>query len=309
MKQVFCCLLIIINVAAAQAQELYVKTFGNKTDRPIIFLHGGPGYNCANFEGTAAQSLADKGFFVIVYDRRGEGRSVDKNAAFTFNETFNDLQNIYKDYKLKKATLVGHSFGGIVGTLYARQFQDNVQALVLVSAPVSLQESFTNIIARCRLIYEAKKDTNNLKYLAMLDAADKSSLMYSSYCFGHAMQNGFYSPKNPSGESKHIYAKFRADSMSKNASKMTYEAPQGFFKNEHYTTLDLTADLKEVLAKKVPVYGMYGKEDGLYSTKQVTDLEKMVGKERLKYFDDCSHNVFIDQQALFLDAMVKWVGK
>lgn len=95
--------ILFLATIVANGQTIYTKTFGNSKDKPVIFLHGGPGYNCVNFEATTAQQLADKGFFVIVYDRRGEGRSKDPNAKFTFNETFNDLNNIYSEYKLTKS--------------------------------------------------------------------------------------------------------------------------------------------------------------------------------------------------------------
>src|SRR5690606_29831600 len=100
----------------------YIKTFGNKKDKPIVFLHGGPGYNAVNFEATTAQKLADKGFYVIVYDRRGEGRSVDSEANYTFKEAFDDINAIYQQYSLTKATVIGHSFGGVVATLFAEQY-------------------------------------------------------------------------------------------------------------------------------------------------------------------------------------------
>ena len=86
MKLITSLLLSIIFFLNADAQEIYSKTFGNPNHEPILFLHGGPGYNCANFEATTAQKLANNGFFVIVYDRRGEGRSKDTNAQFTFQK-------------------------------------------------------------------------------------------------------------------------------------------------------------------------------------------------------------------------------
>jgi proline iminopeptidase len=48
------------------------------------------------FEATTAQPLADKGFYVIVYDRRGEGRSLDSTATFTYREAITDLNEIYQ---------------------------------------------------------------------------------------------------------------------------------------------------------------------------------------------------------------------
>jgi proline iminopeptidase len=104
------------------AQNLEVETFGIETDKPIIFLHGGPGYNSVAFEKTTANKLTENGFFVISYDRRGEGRNQELKAEYTFAQTIDDLNQIYETYNLSKATLIGHSFGGVVGTLYADAF-------------------------------------------------------------------------------------------------------------------------------------------------------------------------------------------
>jgi proline iminopeptidase len=292
----------------ANAQNVYMKSFGNNINRPIIFLHGGPGYNCASFEATTAQKLADSGFFVIVYDRRGEGRSQDINAKFTFRETFDDLNNIFNHYKLTKSILIGHSFGGVVATLFAKANPDKVQSVILVGAPVSLQTTFKNIIAKSSAIYQSKRDSVNLNYISMLQKMDTAGIEYSSYCFRHAMQNGFYNPKNPSAESKAIYSTFRTDILLKKyASHMSYEAPMGFWKNEKYTTIDLTKQLIALDEMKIKIFGLYGKEDGLYSAQQVMQLQSLIGLNNLQYFDNCSHSVFIDQQVQFLNAITKWV--
>lgn len=119
MKTIIASTILVLATMFAYGQSIYTRTFGNTTEKPIIFLHGGPGYNCVNFEATTAQQLADNGFFVIVYERRGEGRSNDPNSKFTFKETFDDLNAIYQKYSLSKATLIGHSFGGVVATFFA----------------------------------------------------------------------------------------------------------------------------------------------------------------------------------------------
>lgn len=299
--------ILIFGALLAKGQTLYTKTFGNTKDKTIIFLHGGPGYNCVNFEATTAQKLADSGFFVIVYDRRGEGRSQDINAKFTFKETFDDLDAIYQKHKLKKAVLIGHSFGGVVATLFAEKNPEKITSIILVGAPVSLQETFKNILSRSKSIYHSKNDSVNLKYLSLLETMDTTSIGYSSYCFQHAMQNGFYSPKNLTNEAKIIYSRFRTDTLlRKYASQMTFQAPQGFWQNEKYTTIDLTASLQKLKSEKVKIYALYGKEDGLYSNRQVLDLQNLIGIYNLQYFDNCSHNVFVDQQTQFISAITAW---
>jgi len=307
MKPIITTTIFLLVTILSHGQTMYSKTFGNAKDTPVIFLHGGPGYNCVNFEVTTAQKLADHGFFVIVYDRRGEGRSPDPTATFTFKETFDDLNTLYQNNNLKKAILIGHSFGGVVATLFAANYPDQIKSILLVGAPISLQETFKTIILKSKSIYQSKNDSINLKYISMLETMDKASIEYSSYCFFHAMQNGFYSPKNPTDEAKHIYAMFRTDTtLVKYASQMTYQAPQGFWQNEKYTTIDLTAALTKLKAEKININGLYGKEDGLYSSQQVLALQNVIGSDNLKYFDNCSHNVFIDQQTLFIDAIKAW---
>lgn len=296
-KTITVLLLIIANFVSAQ--QLYIKTFGPENAKPILFLHGGPGYNSANFEVTTAQKLADEGYFVIVYDRRGEGRSTDANAKFTFEETFTDINAILEQFKLPKVTLIGHSFGGIVATLYTEKNPEKVNNVVLVGAPISLQESFTNIIDRCRKIFTDKKDQASLGYMDMLEKMDHKSLEFSSYCFMYAMQNGFYKPKSITPEAQKIYDEIKTMPEYKTATQMTPQGPKGFWKNENYTSLDLSQNIS-ALSKSTKVIGLYGKDDGLYSENQIEKLKGHIGAANVFYIDNSSHNVFMDRQDEFL---------
>lgn len=291
-----------------RAQSIYSKAYGDQKSTPILFLHGGPGYNCVNFEVTTAQKLADNGFYVIVYDRRGEGRSKDLKADFTFKQTFDDINDLYKKYKIKKANIIGHSFGGMVGTLFTKAYPKKVNSLILVGAPVNLQESFKTIINSSKKIYETNKDSTSLYYIGLLEKMDTTSMEYASYCFMNAMKNGFYSPKEPTDNAKALYKQLGSSELYSVAKEMTIQAPQGFSKNEKYTTINLTGDIITLVEQQVKIYGMYGQEDGLYSPMQVLDLAMTLGPiDNLAYFDNCSHNVFIDQQEKFIDALKKWL--
>jgi len=295
---------LIIASTLVNSQTIYSKAFGDPNNKTLIFLHGGPGYNSVSFETTTAEELSNNGFFVISYDRRGEGRSLDKKAHFTFDETLNDLNLIFDKYKIDSAILVGHSFGGIIATLFTEKFPEKVKSLVYVGAPFSMQETFSTIIKSSKIIYQDKKDSLNLNYINMLEKMDKRSLQYSSYCFAHAMQNNFYYPKKVTEEADRIYKKFKTDTLLiKYSSQMTYEAPSGFWKNEKYTTLDLSDKLKQIVVKGTAVLGLYGKDDGLFSENQIKNIREIIGQNNMQYIDNCSHNVFIDQQSKFINSL------
>jgi len=178
---------------------------------------------------------------------------------------------------------------------------------VLVGAPVNLQESFKNILKNCKNNYINLSDSNGLKAISLIEKLDTTSLFYSSSCFIQASKNGAYFPKNPSDDARILYDELKKDSLYKYAKEMTYLPPQGYWKNEKYTTIDLTNNIKDLVKKKVPVFGFYGKEDGLYSAEQIESLKNIIGLENIIYYDNCSHNVFIDRQKDFLLQFKSWV--
>lgn len=289
------------------SQPLYVQTFGKSTDPALLFLHGGPGYNCASFEGTIAPQLADAGFYVVVYDRRGEGRSPDPNAAYTLAQSLEDLQQLYQQLDLQQALLVGHSFGGFVATLFAAQYPQQVKGLVLVGTPPNLQATFEHIRARSTTIYKTKGDATNLYYMGLLADMDPHSMEYASYCFAHAMQNGFYQPAQPLTEAQTIYQQLATHpTLQPYVTQMTREAPTGFWKNDQYTSMDLIPYLQKVLQQQTPILGLYGQEDGLLAPTQIAKLTRLLGKEQMHHWDHCSHSVFIDRPKLFVQTLSNW---
>mgnify|MGYP006150858037 CR=1 FL=1 len=197
----------------AKGQNLYIKTYGNSKDKTIIFIHGGPSGNATLFEGTTAQKLADLGFYVIAYDRRGEGRSADPNAKFTYEEAFQDLNSIYKKYHLKKAILLCHSFGGLVGTLYTNKYPQNVSALVLAGALFSQQETYDHILNTLKKKYSS--DSEQLKKIDIVENLNKNSAEYRKKCFELAGENGFFKMPNPTTASKKLYASYEAGEFYK----------------------------------------------------------------------------------------------
>lgn len=308
MKSVLLSFLCLITFSV-NAQTLYTKAFGNPKNNAVIFIHGGPGSNSATFEATTAQKLAARGFYVIFYDRRGEGRSTDPSAKFTFSQTFDDLNNIYTKYRLKKANIIGFSFGGLVTTLYASKYPERVNSIILVSSLLSLQETYRTILNSSEKISTAKNDTAQLKLIAQVEQMDKQSYEFRYNCFKLASKNGFFNTSNPTSQAKNLYASLKTDTLiTKLPADTTNKASIGFWKNEKYSALTIIPYLKKLQAKNIKIFALYGKDDGLYSNEQITVLKRITGNNHFNYLENCSHYLYVDQQTEFLNAIAKWIN-
>jgi len=297
MKFLFSSLFIITSIFF-NAQNLYSKAYGNPKKPPVIFIHGGPGGNATLFEGTTAQKLADKGFYVIVYDRRGEGRSKDENAAMTFKESFEDLKGIYTTYHLQKANILAHSFGGIIGTLFTSQFPEKVNSLTLAGALFTQQETYDHILKLAKEHF--KNDSAQLKEISEIENLDKNSAAYRKRCYEIAGKLNFFDMPHPTLKSEMLRNEYKTGEFSRNNIRNA-DSSLKFYKNEPLNNLDNTSVLKDIRKKGIPLFAVYGKNDGIFSEKQLNDLKNIVGQKNFRLIDNCSHYLFVDQQDDFLE--------
>lgn len=304
--RLFIAVLASLLTFSAKGQYLYSKSFGIASDEPIIFLHGGPGSSSVYFEATTAQKLANEGFYVVIYDRRGEGRSADSTARMNYEEFFEDLNHIYQKYQLTRAHLIGFSFGGLVTTLFAQKYPEKVKSIILASALISQQASYNTILNAVGHIYQIHNETANLRALEKIRALDTNSLVYRTEVFAHASRNGFFSLQNPDPEALRLYSTYKTDTLITRYIK-NERAVEMLWKNEQRKNIDTTPVLQKLAQAQIPIYAIYGKQDGLYSKEQIVDLQRITGTKRLNYLDNCSHTVFIDQQVKFLEAIKKWL--
>ena len=87
-----------------------------------------------------AGALADRGFMVLRYDKRGVGQSGGRSESATLDDYADDLISVVRwlakrrDIDRKRITVTGHSEGGAVGMIAAGR-EKKISSLVLVAAP------------------------------------------------------------------------------------------------------------------------------------------------------------------------------
>jgi pimeloyl-ACP methyl ester carboxylesterase len=113
-----------------QGSKLYVETFGSGA--PIVFLHGGLGFFDMNFAKQRDYFASFRK--VIGIDRRGHGHSPDTAQPFSYLEMAEDTAAVIEQLGLGPVDVVGHSDGGNIGLLLARDHPQLVRRLVISGA-------------------------------------------------------------------------------------------------------------------------------------------------------------------------------
>ncbi|MFK4428942.1 proline iminopeptidase [Bacillus sp. RC54] len=114
-----------------RGKKLYVETYGNLKNKPVLYLHGGPGESCYDFSFHQAERLKDS-LYVIMIDQRGVCRSeeITEDEAFGLNDLIEDCEELKKVLQIEKWSVIGHSFGGYVALLYASIYPSSIEKII-----------------------------------------------------------------------------------------------------------------------------------------------------------------------------------
>jgi proline iminopeptidase len=296
----------------ASIDDLYVKTYGNASKTPIIFIHGGPGFDSQVFEYSTAQKLSEAGFYVVVYDQRGQGRSAiaTKPEIYNYKTYADDIKEIISVYGLKNPILLGHSHGGPIAIKFDEYYPGVVKSILLVSAPVEFPQSLRSILKNCSSRYKKTKKTSELKDLENVFAnLSKTPLelivevQNTFLAFQHGIKCGLYQPQSPTAESKSL--KELVGKSYVNPAPENLQYPMfNFIVYEKYSRLDHTTAVQK---NSKHIFGIYGEEDGLFTpeilSKIDTTLKDNPSSKRFQLIKKASHDVYMDQQAEFIDAV------
>src|SRR6202790_4365371 len=106
-----------------------VQPTGNANGRVVVLLHG------KNFWGAywvdTIRFLTDRGFRVIVPDQIGFGRSSKADIHYSFDFLAENTAGLLDLLHVQKATIIGHSMGGMLAIRFARLYPGRTEALVL----------------------------------------------------------------------------------------------------------------------------------------------------------------------------------
>jgi 3-oxoadipate enol-lactonase len=126
---------------APHSINLYYEDHGPVDSYPLVLIHP-IGGNVLIWEHEISLLLKN-GFRIIAYEIRGHHRTnMGKCNAYAMQDLVDDLKDLLAHLNIHKCTIIGHSIGGIIGSIYAGQNPEKVDGLVLInSSPKKFQDS------------------------------------------------------------------------------------------------------------------------------------------------------------------------
>ena len=115
-----------------------VAAEGKANGRSVVLMHG------KNFCGatwdTSIKALSKAGYRVIAPDQIGFcTSSKPAHYQYSFQQLATNTRQLLKALGIQKATLLGHSTGGMLATRYALQYPEQVDQLAMVN-PIGLED-------------------------------------------------------------------------------------------------------------------------------------------------------------------------
>lgn len=110
--------------------RLHYLDWGNDAAPPLLLVHGIHDH-CHSWDAMA-QSLRSH-YHVLALDLRGHGDSAwTQGSPYSYLEYVQDLAQLVRQRQLAPLTLVSHSLGGTIASMYAGAFPEAVSRLVVI---------------------------------------------------------------------------------------------------------------------------------------------------------------------------------
>jgi proline iminopeptidase len=110
--------------------EIYYELCGNPKGKPVMVLHGGPGYGSYP---RLRRYFNPKKFLIVIHDQRGAKKS-KPYAETRENKTqylVEDIEKLRKHLNLEKTLVFGGSWGTTLALVYAETYPENVSGMIL----------------------------------------------------------------------------------------------------------------------------------------------------------------------------------
>ncbi|HEX8410176.1 MAG TPA: alpha/beta hydrolase [Thermoanaerobaculia bacterium] len=237
----------------------------------VVLLSGGPGFS-PEYLRPVAEKLGSRYAFVL-FHQRGTGKSV-----VPVYDVVGDLEALREELKVKQLTIAGHSFGGILSMMYAREHPQRIAKLVLIDSGGPTLKSVMKFNANLEARFSEEDKAKVKEWTAAKTKENHRRAVLE-----------ITKAKTPAYFADRARARPLMDSMTE----------ESFHDGVFWSIVPqmMALDLREGLEKvKAPVLVIHGKQDPLETAEEV---HQTFPGSRLEMLDDAGHFPWLEQPDRF----------
>ena len=278
---------------------------------PLVLLYGGPGLSETQLFRHYNAPL-EKAFTVVYWDQRGSGKSFDgriSRSSMTLERFIADLDELVEAVRRRtgkgRVAVLGHSWGTVLGVLYAARYPEKVEAYVGVAQigdwPAAESASYAFALAEAKRL-DDRKALADLR--AIRPPPYDAKALWTERTALQRME-GRLTPKT-------LWDMGRISVAGPEASLL--DLPyllRGFrFSLDAMWAEVSQLNLRELVpALQMPVFFLLGRKDHWVPPEtSVAYFEQLAApSKQLVWFENSGHQVFADEPAEFNKTMVELV--
>ncbi len=284
--------------------KIWYQVQGRIEHPPVLYLHGGPGYNSYSFQKTIGPKLEDK-LRMIYLDQRGCGRSapLDSKEKSTIEHLVDDIEALRKHLRITKLHLLGHSFGGVLALEYQHKYPQHTASTILVDIAPNLEEVFSGQVRAIEKMALKNPKTNRPELRKVVSNKQLSSFEKLMRIYGmvdrHKVQGEllFHSREHQERMEK-------LDIGSKLLSRHRGEMPLGLLK-QGYLSSNHPQLMGPVKAPTIVFAGKYSQAIGHDNLRRFSKA----AKAQLLWFSKSGHFIYLEEPARFAQQTGKFVSQ
>ncbi len=279
--------------------NINVETKGK--GNPIVFIAGGPGNSHDYLQGNFGHY--HKKNQVVFFDGLGRGLSEDAkdNSEYTVDNDVEILESIRKALKIKKWSVVGHSYGTLVAQAYVLKYPEAIEKMVLI-----------NGFHSGLMWQEANCDTYN--FYSKTHFPEKWRLVDSLRKEGFVSSDPEFKEVYGSFPTKYIYyhntelIRLMPPDAKRTWSDEVYYTMVGRDGDFHVTgcigDIDFRRQLKDV---KVPTLIVAGRYDGVSTPEYALQYKQFMPQAQFVMFEKSGHNPYLEEARAFSEVFDKFM--
>lgn len=287
--------------------QLAFRSSHNRTDVPhVVFIHGGPGDNCAYFKECCGNYLEDR-YNMVWYDQRGCGKSQRflSYTDYSIVDQAEDIGRIQNAIGASQIILLAHSWGNIPASIYAAIHPEKVKGLINISGSVSYVDGQASLLCHLKSLHNNNADAlSDLSKIEMM----KNGFLRLIQLYRFARNAGlYYKDYAKTKEEVGKYLKQAIDS-GEYCPESIEESEDALFmpcKYHSLATYELFGVLEDIKCPTLVISGAY---DKVIDTDTARRFCSVVKNSKLVIFEESGHHPFQEEPLKFQNVVSEFIN-